>query len=83
MWKYSMGSQIKRVRKVCYIWWNRDYYQRLRELLLSFDSISSQTRFETSDLDTSAKARKQSYKAQEKEAKSKKQKLNDNSVIEV
>ena len=50
---------------------------------MSFDSISSQTRFETSDLDTSAQARKQSYRAQEKKAKSKKQKLNDNSVIEV
>lgn len=60
-----------------------DYYQRLRELLLSFDSISSQTRYETSDLDTSAKARKQAFKAQDKEAKSKKQKLNDQSTVEL
>lgn len=59
----------------------RDYFQRLQELLSSFDSISSQTRYETSDLDTSAKARKQAYK-QDKEAK-KKMKMNDQSGVDV
>lgn len=60
----------------------RDYFQRLQELLSSFDSISSQTRYETSDLDTSAKARKQAYKAQDKEAK-KRMKMNDQSGVDV
>ena len=58
-----------------------DYYQRLRELLTSFDSISSQTRYVSSDVDTTAKARKQALKSQER--KNKKQKLNDSSVVEV
>lgn len=58
-----------------------DYYQRLRELLTSFDSISSQTRYVASDVDTTAKARKQALKSQER--KNKKQKLNDSSVVEV
>ena len=60
-----------------------DYFQRLQELLTSFDSISSQTRYVASDVDTSAKARELEYKAQEKAKKLKKQKMNDASSVEV
>ena len=44
-----MGGEKQRVCESELLLFHRDYYERLKELLIAFDSISNDTRYETND----------------------------------